>query len=543
MATQSESTLDALIIGTGFSGVYLLHKLLKLNYNVIALDAASQLGGVWCHNNYPGAGVDIPVPDYQYGMEEVWNPSDGKNWTWSEKFPQAPELRRYFQYADEKMGGLSKHCEFGTWVEGAVWSDGEKMWEVKASNGKTWKTKFLLPSLGYAAKPVIPTFPGLNSFEGVVVHTSKWPEKGIDLEGKRVGVIGTGASGIQVIQTIAPEVQHLTVFQRTPAMAIPIQQKPYDPASSGSSIPETRQFFQERKTMWDGSHSDMIMRSALTDTPAQREENFSRLWDAGGFSFWTSNYMDLFSSPEANDLIYAYWKQRVRERVNDPQTAHLLAPDRKPHHFGTKRAPLESTYYDTFNSPNVSLIDLIHDPVAAITPTGIQLASGKSHDLDVLVLATGFDVATGPFTQLDLRGRSGVPLSEQWKDGCKTYLGMSVHDFPNMLFPYGPQSPATVCNGPVCAEAQGEFIIGLLETMREKEARVVEPQKEPQAEWTELVTGLLKGSLFEETTSFYWGENVKGKAREPVLWFGGVPGYLEKCEGARRDGWRGFTME
>ncbi|KAI9714808.1 MAG: hypothetical protein M1820_000097 [Bogoriella megaspora] len=560
--TTPKPPLDVLILGTGFAGTYLLHRLLNLNYNVLAIDASSQLGGVWNHNTYPGSRVDIEVPYYQLSLPELFStPKDEKapsddgfgGFRWKERFPGREELQAYFRFVEQRLGkkgegegrGLSKYCVFQTWVESAVWEEREKVWVVRARDGREWRARWFLPCVGYASKPYVPDFPGLESFEGSKTHTANWSQVGgaLEVEGKRVGVVGTGASGVQVIQTIAPIVGSLTVFQQTPALVIPMRQKPFDTSFQKKSPEERNTFFNDRLSRWDGASGTLIMRTAKSDTPEQREAEFSRLWEQGGFSFWTSNYMDAWGDVESNDLIYGYWARQIRKRINDPEKRDLLAPLKAPYAFGTKRVPLEQTYYESYNLPHVDLVNLREDPIAEVIPEGLKLKSGATYDLDVLILATGFDFSVGSMTQLDIRGTNGLPLSEKWSNGTKTQIGMAVEGFPNMLFPYGPQSPSNTCCGPVCAEVQGEWIVKLLESVREKGQKRVEAEKAAEEEWSAHATRLLKGTLFEGTKSYYFADNVPGRKREPLFYFGGLPGYKGKLEEVQGSGYGGFNFQ
>ncbi|KKY27620.1 putative cyclopentanonemonooxygenase [Phaeomoniella chlamydospora] len=584
--------LDVLIVGTGFSGIYLLHHLRKLHFNVKAITASSELGGVWNHNTYPGSRVDIEVPTYELDIEELWNHPEG-GWVWSERFPGRDELQKYFRFVDKRLD-LSRDCVFDTWIDSAAWDDEERKWKVRASDGRTWTARFFIPCVGYAAKPLIPRIKGLDDFQGQWTHTASWPKEGIDLEGKRVGVVGTGASGVQVIQTIASIVKNLTVFQRTPATAIPMQQRPLRPEeSTRSSLSEKSKFFTHRKSQWDGAKGCPVPRSAKGDSPSQRQTEWSRLWNEGGFAFWTSNYMDTFSDQESNDLIYEEWKQRVRERIHDPQNQELLAPSQQPYAFGTKRIPLEEKFYESFNLPHVDLINLHSTPILKATTSGLLLLlqnptpSTITIPLDILILATGFDISLGPLLQMSIRGTSSLSLSQKWAptSPLRTYLGLSLSSFPNLLFPYGPQSPSNTCNGPVCAEIQGSFILDLLVFMRDTGKTRFEPEQDAETMYSDLVRSFLKESLFEGTQSYYWGDNLLGdssdddddeeeaqlhhlheennnkhdkksestisphkptrtkRIREPLFWFAGLPAYIEKLEEVKRDGWKGFQFE
>ena len=324
-----------------------------------------------------------------------------------------------------------------------------------------------------------------------------------------------------------------------------MRQRPLSRADQTRPISEWKDFYKDRHSRWDGASSPMIMRAAKSDLPTDREREFDRLWSLGGFSFWASNYMDTFGDAESNALVYAFWRDRVRERVNDPRTSELLAPTDQPYAFGTKRVPLEQSYYESFNLPHVTLIDIRSDPIAKLSPAGPVLASGRTFaPLDVLIFATGFDTSTGSLTQLQMHGRDGTTLADKWSAASRTltHLGLSASGFPNVFFPYGPQSPTFTCNGPVCAEIQGDFIIDLLVDMREKGLTRVEARAEAEQEWSDRAREMLKGTLFEGTKSYYWGENVPGKRKELLAWFGGVPAYEAELDGCRKGDWKGFQF-
>jgi hypothetical protein len=312
-----------------------------------------------------------------------------------------------------------------------------------------------------------------------------------------------------------------------------------------TSTAEKQSFLEQRMSQWDGSKGSMIPRSAQDDTSNQREVEFSRLWHAGGFAFWTSNYMDLFGDKKSNDIVYGWWKEQIRARLQDPRIQMILAPDEPPYAFGTKRVPLEQRYYEAFNLPQVSLVNLLEDSIAEVKPKGVLMHSALLHEFDVLILATGFEISTGGFTQIDIRGRDGIKLAEKWSERTKTYLGMSVSGFPNMIFPYGPQSPSNTCNGPVCAEIQGNWIAKALEHLRTMGKTVIEATPAAEEEYVDLVAGMLKGTLFEGTKSYYHADNVprkEGQKREPVFWMGGVPGYVHRIEQVAKDGYEGFVI-
>jgi cation diffusion facilitator CzcD-associated flavoprotein CzcO len=326
-------------------------------------------------------------------------------------------------------------------------------------------------------------------------------------------------------------------------MAIPMQQREFK-AMIPCSRRDRAEFYNQRLNQWDGSKGSMIMKSALDDSPEQRLKEFDRLWNEGGFAFWTSNYMDTFSNKDSNRLIYQYWRDRVRAKVQDPVKARILAPDEPPYAFGTKRVPLEQHYYEAFNLDHVNVVDLNADGIKERRSNGLVMDSGTHFEFDVVVLATGFDMSTGSFDNINIHGNDGQMLKQKWSTRTQTYLGLCVHGFPNMLFSYGPQSPSNTCNGPVCAEVAGTWIIGLLENLKKTGKTRVEAKVEAETQYTDLIAGMLKGSLFEGTKSFYFGDNIphQPRRREPLFWMGGLPAYREKLKTVADDGYAGFDI-
>lgn len=312
-----------------------------------------------------------------------------------------------------------------------------------------------------------------------------------------------------------------------------------------ASTEEKKVFLEKRSSFWDGSPASMINKPAQDDTPEQQDIEFTRLWNQGGFSYWTSNYNDLFTNRASNGVIYAWWRQQVHKRLKSVHAREILAPEVPPYAFGTKRVPLEQNYYEAFNMDHVHLVDLREDSIKEATPGSLLMSSGQTYDLDVLILATGFNIGTGSLTQIEIRGRDGMNLADEWSERTRTYLGMAVNGFPNMIFGYGPQSPANVCTGPVCAEIQGNWTAAAMENLRATRRTVIEAMPGAEEEYVDLVTGFLKGSLFEETKSYYHADNVphrEGHKREPVFWMGGVPRYAERIQQVAKDGFKGFAI-
>ncbi|THV04300.1 cyclohexanone monooxygenase [Dendrothele bispora CBS 962.96] len=531
------SSLDVLIVGSGFAGIYQLYQLRKLGYSVHIFDAAGDTGGTWYWNCYPGARVDSEIPFYELSIQDVW-----KGWAWTERFPGWKELRKYFNYLDEKLN-VKKDISFNTRVVSARWNSSSDRWIVTAENGQVAHPRFLILCTGFSSMPYVPDFKGLESFEGICHHTARWPHEDVDMKGKRVGVIvGTGASGVQVIQEIGPEVGHLTVFQRTPNLAIPMRQEKLSRESQEKRKGLYPTIYKRRRQTYTGYYYDRYPKSTLEATPEERLLYLEELWAQGGFHFITSNYNDLRTNQEANDEIYAFWRQKVRERLHDPYMQEKLAPTIPPHPFGVKRPCLEQHYYEVFNQSNVTLVDLDECPITEITAKGIRTADGVEHELDAIVLATGFDSLTGGITQIDIKGVDGGTIAEKWKPGVYSYLGMTSANFPNLFFMYGPQGPTAFCNGPTCLEIQGDWIANCVKYMIENNYTRIEADAKAEQDWRQRVLDISARGLWSKAKSWYMGANIPGKAIEPLNWAGGVQNYDRICIEIAEKGYEGFNI-
>jgi len=488
--------LDALVVGAGFGGVYQLKVIRDAGYSVKLVEHGSDYGGVWYWNRYPGARVDSAIPHYEFSDPALW-----KDWTWKQRFPGSEELRAYFSHV-AKVWDLRKDTQFNTFVSSATWSDDEAKWTVKTKAGETYRVKFLLLNTGFAAKRYIPDWKGLDSFKGTLLHPSYWPHEELNLRGKKVAVVGTGSTGIQLAQELSDVAGHLTVFQRTPNMSLPMGQVDYDLPKQALPKPEYPKLFAERPDSFSGFSFNFLPKSTFDDTPEQRLKTYEELWNEGDFKFWLATYYDMLFTKEANREAYNFWRDKTRAKINDTKVADILAPMEQPYAFGCKRISLENKYFEMYNKPNVSLIDISEKgtPIQEITEKGIRTAD-KEHEFDYIISATGYDAITGGLKQIDIRGPSGESLSEHWKDGAKTYLGMSVAGFPNMFFTYGPQAPTALCNGPTCAELQGNWILQTMNHMKEKSLRKVVAQKESEDQWKELIWKLANASLLPSVDS------------------------------------------
>ncbi len=527
---------DVVIVGAGFNGLYQLKRLREAGWSVRLVEAGSGLGGVWHNNRYPGARVDCHVPNYEYSMPEIW-----EDWNWTERFPGREELVAYFDHVDS-IWNLSPDIDLNTRISSAHFDEVSDRWRLGVDDGRAYDCQWLLMCTGFGSAPYVPDLAGLADFDGITHHTAQWPLEGLALEGQRVGIIGTGASGVQVAQEAAPVAEHLTLFQRTPVYALPMAQRSLTVEEQTIAKQDYLDVFRRRNAP-PGSFHDMerVNRSALEVTEDERLEVFEDRWAKGGFHFWVGTFKDTLSDLDANRLSYEFWRDKTRSRIRDESVHESLAPTDPPYPFGTKRPSLEQTFYDIFDQPNVSLVDLKTDPLIEITEAGVLTEAGLV-ELDVLVLATGFDANTGGFTRLDFRGADGVLIGDAWADGVDTHIGVAAPGFPNMLMLYGPQSAGAFCNGPVCAELQGEWVIGLLDHVRQNEYTRFDTDPEHAAQWSGELAGWADKTLFGKANSWYMGANIPGKRRQ-LLNIPSSDVYLEALADCAAAGYEGFRFE
>ncbi|KAI2472397.1 cyclopentanone 1,2-monooxygenase [Annulohypoxylon bovei var. microspora] len=529
--------LDALIIGAGFSGVYQLKKLRDEGYNAKIVEAGSGYGGIWYWNRYPGARVDSHAPHYQFSDPELW-----QNWHWKQRFPGHEELRAYFEFVAGKWD-LRKDTYFNTYISSATWDETEYKWIIKAKDGRTFKTTFFLPHTGIAASRAVPDWKGITSFKGLIVHSSYWPHDEPDLKGKRIAVVGTGSTGVQLSHALSEVAGDLVVFQRTPAM--PLNMRQVDYADNEEAIPksELAEFFKTRANGYWGFDFNLMPRNTFDDNETQRRAIYESLWKAGDFTYWLGTYADMLFSTEANQEAYKFWREKTRARIDDPKLQELLAPAQQPYPFGCKRVPLERGYFDMFNKPNVHLVDVNHTPVVEVTEKGIRTTE-QDLDFDIIILATGFDAVTGGLTTIDIRGIGGQSLKEKFQQhGPTTYCGISVAGFPNMFFSYGPQAPTAFCNGPTCAELQGDWIADVMNRLRRAGISSIVADEASEKAWGEHVESVAYSSLLPKAKSWYMGDGIPGKPRASQMYLGGVPNYHAKLRSCASSGYKGFHFE
>lgn len=532
--TGAGAHYDAVVIGAGVGGLYALHHLRAMGLAVRVYDGAAGVGGTWWWNRYPGARVDGPgSPFYCYTFSEALV----REWDWAETQPDQPSVLAYLEYVADRFD-LHRDIQLETWVRDARYDEAAQRWTVETSTGERVSAQFLICALGTLSAAHKPDIPGLDDFTGECYHTGRWPQAPVSFAGKRVGVIGTGSSGVQAIPEIAREAAHLTVFQRTPQYSIPARNRPLDP-----------EVLRHARENWDAVRVTMHVhpvgmpfktstRLACEDTPAQRQALYEALWQQGSFNLLFSSYADLLTNKEANHTLADFVRGKIREVVRDPKIAEKLLPD---YYLGTKRQILDNGYYETFNRANVTLVDLRDDPIQAITPAGVRTATGD-HPLDMLVLATGFDAISGTLLRLNPKGRGGVSLKEKWRTHIDTYLGLAIAAFPNLFLIHGPGSPSVLYNMPLGAERETAWIGDCVRYLREQGLGAIEPTPDAEKNWGREVAALANETLYPLTDSWYTGANIPGKPRQFQVHLGG-PLYFERLAEVAAQGYEGFVVE
>jgi len=534
---HSHTSHDAIIIGAGFAGLYAVRVLRdKMGLDVHAFDAATDVGGTWYWNRYPGARVDIESVHYSYSFDEDLQ----QEWHWSERFCAQPEILAYLNHVADRFD-LRRSFRFNTRITALTWDDATSLWTATTDAGEHYRARYVVSGAGTLSVPKKPDFPGVEDFDGEVLMTGNWPHHEVSFEGKRVGIIGVGSSGIQAVSEIAKTAGHLTVFQRTPNYATPIGNAPIDPVQEAAEKANYAAIREASRNHFLGVPYSDVQPSALAVTPEQRRQVFDDRWNRGGFRLFFDSFADILFDKEANDTIADYIRERIQQRVTDPATAELLTP--KDYPYGTKRPPLETDYYEAYNRPNVTLVDVKKDPIEAVTPRGVELADGTEYELDVLILATGFDASTGPLLAMNITGRDGLRLADHWAYGPQTYLGLMAAGFPNLFMITGPQSPSVLYNMPLAIEDHVDLSTAAIGYLREHGLDVIEPTPEAEHAWVTHTNQLALATLLpESTTSWYMGSNIPGKPRRVLVYLGGAPAYRAKCDEVVQAGWEGFAL-
>ena len=529
---------DAIVIGAGISGLYQLYRLRELGLSARVFEAGGDVGGTWYWNRYPGARFDSESYSYGYSFSrELLG-----EWEWSEHFAPQPETLAYVNHVADKFD-LRRDIRFDTRITHARWDEEATQWEVGAEDGHRARARFLITAVGPLSIPQMPDLEGMEDFAGRAFHTADWPrDPSFSLDGRRVGIIGTGATGVQAIQEMAKTAGTLTVFQRRPNWCAPLHNRPITPEEQ-KRIKETYDdTFRRCRASHGGFIHDADRRRAMRVSPEVREAFYEKLYSEPGFGIWMGNFRDTFIDEAANRTLSDFIARKIRERVKDPATAEKLIP--RDHGFGTRRVPLETHYYEVYNQDNVRLIDLMETPMERITPRGVR-TSAEEHSLDILVYATGFDAVTGGFERIDIRGEEGRTLREKWSDGPETYLGIQVEGFPNMFTLVGPHNAASFCNIPRCIEQNVEWVSDLIRHMRDRGLTRVAATREAECDWTAHVHEGAERMLYAKTDSWFMGinRNRADKAKRTfLLYAAGAPAYREKCDEVAANGYSGFAL-
>ncbi|MDX6234957.1 MAG: hypothetical protein QOH68_4096 [Nocardioidaceae bacterium] len=534
MDSAARRTADVIVIGAGFSGLLLIRKLRdELGLDVQAYERGSDVGGTWYWNRYPGARCDVESMFYCFSVDSELQ----QEWDWSERFPGQPELLNYFNHVADRWDSR-RSIAFDTTISSARWSDETHEWTVVTDRGDTATARYLVSAVGCLSAATLPAFPGAEDFAGPIYHTGQWPQGGVDFAGLRVGVIGTGSSGVQAIPMIAQQAAHLTVFQRTAHYSVPARNRPLTDVERHATKREydlLRSIARSSSKTGLPSENQPLGPAAVVDDALLHAELERRWWL--GISL-TNTLADSFISLEANERIAQWVRAKIRQIVDDPTTADLLASSNYP--IGTKRIIYGTDFFETFNRPNVDLVSVVATPIEQFTTNGI-VVDGREHEFDAIVCATGYDAITGALERIELRGRDGRLLSDVWAEGPKTYLGLAVHGFPNLFTVTGPGSPSVLSNMVVSIEQHVEWIVDYIERLRIDGIAWTEPEVDAQEAWVSHVNELANATLFPTAASWYMGANVPGKPRVFLPYLGGISAYRQKCDDVRADSYRGFA--
>jgi cation diffusion facilitator CzcD-associated flavoprotein CzcO len=531
---HSAAEFDAIVIGAGFAGIFAVFRFRQAGLAVRGFEAGGGVGGTWYWNRYPGARCDSESTFYSYSFL----PEFEQEWPLDERYPGQPVILNYLEQVAAHLDVL-KDFTFNARIEEVTFDEDEARWLIRTADGRQARAKYVVTAVGCLSAANMPEFPGAGQFQGLSLHTSRWPHEPVQLAGKRVGVIGTGASGIQAIPVIAEQAAHLTVFQRTPQFTIPAGNGPLDPEVARMWKANYREWRRRGTISAGGAPYPAADTKAREVTPEERQAMFERCWSQGGPVILFGAFGDLLTDEWANQTAADFVRSKIDEIVQDPAVAVMLKPRTYP--FATKRLPLDTNYFATYNRPNVTLVDLRRSPIEEITASGVRTTEGE-HDLDILVYATGFDALTGPLLALNITGRDGLPLAERWADGPQTYLGLAVPGFPNLFTITGPGSPSVLTNMPSAIEQHVEWIAECIEHLEAAQIDLAEATDDAAAEWTQHVQDVAAMTLYPRAASWYMGANVPGKPRLFLPYVGGLHAYRNSCARVAADGYEGFRL-
>jgi cyclohexanone monooxygenase len=526
--------VDAVVVGAGIAGLYQLYKLRERGMSTRVFETGDGVGGTWYWNRYPGARCDVESLSYSYSF----SPELEQEWNWTERYPTQPEILRYVNHVADRFD-LRKDITFSTRVVSAVYDDSAQRWRVDTDTGESVDAQFLIMATGCLSRSKLPEVPGLDRFQGATYHTGHWPHDGVDFTGMRVGIIGTGSSAVQSIPVIAEQTADLTVFQRTPAYSIAALNRPLEQSEIDSMKTDYRAWREAQRTSGFGVPVEMPTQSALEVSEEERFAKYEAGWQKGTLVSILAGYTDTLTNREANDTAAEFIRRKIRERVNDPEVAETLSPRSYP--FGTKRPCLDTNYYETFNKPNVHLVDLRKTPLVELTANGLR-TSEREYEFDAIVFATGFDAMTGALTAIDIRGKGGIALREKWAEGPRSYLGVAVAGFPNLFTITGPSSPSVLSNMIVSIEQHVDWITDCAAYLRERGIGAIEATPAAEDGWVAHVEEAGNATLYPTADSWYMGSNVPGKPRVFYAYIGGVGVYRQACDQIAASGYEGFTL-
>jgi cation diffusion facilitator CzcD-associated flavoprotein CzcO len=535
--TATTARYDALIIGAGISGMYQLHKLRGLGLSAHVFEAGTGVGGTWYWNRYPGARFDSESWSYGYSFSK----DILEGWEWSENFAAQPETLRYLNYVADKLD-LRRDISFSSRVRSATYDEASHSWEIEIEDGRRARAGLLISAVGPLSAPQMPGIAGMDSFRGEAYHTGLWPHHPVAFAGKRIAVIGTGATGVQVIQEVAKTASRLTVFQRTPNWCAPLHNSAIDEEQQARLKKELPAILEHCRNTYAGFIHDADKRNTFEVTAEEREAFFEKLYGEPGFGIWLGNFRDVLIDEKANAALSAFVARKIRGRVKDPAIAEKLIP--KDHGFGTRRVPMETNYYEAYNQDNVELVDIRDTPIVRITPTGIETSAGE-FPCDMIIYATGFDAVVGALNRIDVRGPGGRQLKESWAQGPRTYLGLQPEGFPNLFTLVGPHNAASFCNIPRCIEQNVEWVTDLVAHMREQGYTRVEPEHAAVEEWTAHVYEGASRMLLTKVKSWFMGINSNLPGRQQptfLLYAGGLPQYRSRCDEVAANAYAGFVL-
>jgi cation diffusion facilitator CzcD-associated flavoprotein CzcO len=528
------ASFDAIVVGAGFAGLYMLHRLRGLGLSARVYEAGDGVGGTWYWNRYPGARCDVESLDYSYSFDDALQ----QEWRWSERYAAQPEILRYANHVADRFD-LRRDIQLETRVTKAHFDEASASWAIETDRGDSVSARFCIFATGCLSESRVPPIPGLDAFEGRWYHTGRWPHDPVDFTSQRVGVIGTGSSAIQSIPVIADQATHVYVFQRTPNFSVPARNGPLDPEHERRVKAEYAEFRRRARESRAGFVAvERSEKTALEATPEERQRRYEELWGKGGFALLAA-FADLLTSQEANDTAAEFVRAKIRATVHDPDVADALAPRAYP--IGTKRLCVDTGYYETFNRGDVTLVDLRRSPMEEITPRGVRTRDA-TYDVDSIVFATGFDAMTGALLNVDVRGRGGQTLREKWRDGPRTYLGLAVAGFPNLFTITGPGSPSVLSNMLVSIEQHVDWIADCLAHLGAADRWCIEATTEAEDAWCAHVEETGKTTLYPLADSWYMGANVPGKPRAFMPYVGGVGAYRRICDEVAAKGYEGFAL-